>query len=274
MLGCRSWRVAILVLMFSLLAIESTPAQDFRIDTEIFVGDEKEPAAETLTIFSQGLVYDFLPTGKGEVTLLDTVRGRFTLLDPTRKVKCGLAVQDVLQQALALESHAVESKDGLFAFAAQPKFETTVEETTENGQPVVRLSFAARPLEYAVVARPSDRPEAISAFRYFADQFARLNALEPGNLPPGARLEVNKALAERKLLPLEITRTIPPANPLANPLAKKLVVRSRHLVNWSLSGEDRKKIDRAGTYLAEFASVSFEEYRSGAAQSSPKTARK
>jgi len=91
-----------------------------------------------------------------------------------------------------------------------------------------------------------------------------------GHLPPGARLALNKALAERKLLPLEITRTILPANPLG----KKIVVRSRHLVNWSLSGEDRKKIDRAGTYLAEFSAVSFEDYRSASAKPPVKTARK
>jgi hypothetical protein len=193
-------------------------AQDFRVDTEIFVGDEKEPAAETLTIFSHGLVYDFLLTGPEEITLLDTVRGRFTLLDPARKVKCGIAAQEVLQQTLSLEAHAVESKDALFAFAAQPQFDVSVEEATENGQPIVRLGFSARPLEYEVVARPTDRPEVVTAFRYFADQFARLNALRPGNLPPGARLEVNKALAERKLLPLEITRTIAPAVPLGKKL--------------------------------------------------------
>jgi hypothetical protein len=244
--------------------------QEFRIDTEIFVGDEKEPASETLTIFSQGIVYDFLLTGPEEITLLDTVRGRFTLLDPARKQRCSLSVQDVLQQSLSLEAHAIESKDALFAFAATPRFETAAEEATENGQPVVRLSFVARPLEYAVRARPSDRPEVVAAFRCFADQFARLNALRPGHLPPAARLEVNKALAERKLLPLEITRTITPANPLG----KKLVVRSRHLANWTLSGEDRKKIDRAGTYLAEFAAVGFEEYRTASSQPPPKTAQR
>ncbi len=268
---CRChWLIAVIVATLAVIRPTSVAAQDFRIDTELFVGDEKAPAAEMLTIFSQGMVYDFLLTGQEEITLLDTVRGRFTLLDPARKVKCGLSVQEVLEQTLSLESLAVESKDALFAFAAAPRFETAAEEATENGQPIVRLSLSARPLEYAIVARPTDRPEVVAAFRYFADQFARLNALRPGNLPPGARLEVNKALAERKLLPIEITRTIPPANPLA----KKLVVRSRHLPNWSLSGEDRKKIDRAGTYLAEFASVSFEEFRSGAAQPMQKSAKR
>jgi len=261
--------LAIAALLAGLPQGESS-AEEFRIDTEIFIGDEKEPAAEMLTIFSQGLVYDFQLMGPEEITILDAVRGRFTLLDLGRKVKCGLNVQDVLQQTLSLETQAAESKDALFMFAAAPRFESKVEEATENGQPIVRLSLTAKPMEYAVVARPSERPDAVHAFRYFADQFARLNSMQPGHLPPGARLDLNKALAERNLLPLEITRTILPANPLG----KKLVVRSHHLVNWSLSGEDRKKIDRAGTYLAELSSVSFEDYRTPVAKPPVKTAKK
>ncbi len=37
-------------------------------------------------------------------------------------------------------------------------------------------------------------------------------------------------------------------------------MRSQHLANWRLSQTDRKQIDRAGTYLADFAEVSFREY--------------
>jgi hypothetical protein len=64
-------------------------------------------------------------------------------------------------------------------------------------------------------------------------------------------------------LPREITRTIISANPLtsANPLAKKDEVKSQHLVNWTLSGEDRKKIDRAHDAMATFQAVSYDEYR-------------
>jgi hypothetical protein len=245
-------------------------AQDFRIDTEIFIGDEKEPAAETLTIFSQGMIYDFLLTEPAEMTVLDTLRGRFTLLDPARRVKCGLGTQEVLDQSLALATHAVQSRDTLFAFAAKPEFETKVEEFEENGQPRTRITLTGKPLGYVVIGREPEKPEAVAAFRYFADQFARLNSLRAGNLPAGARLEVNEALADRRLIPLEVTRTIP----ATNPLGREIVVKSRHLVNWSLSGEDRKKIDRAGTGLAEFSAVGFEQYRSSAGKPAKNMAKK
>lgn len=245
-------------------------AQDFRIDTEIFIGDDKEPAAETLTIFSQGMIYDFLLTEPAEMTVLDTVRGRFTLLDPARRVKCGLGTQEVLDQTFALATHAAQSRDALFAFAAKPEFETKVEEFEEYGQPRTRITLTGKPLSYVVIGREPEKPEAVAAFRYFADEFAQLNSLRAGNLPAGARLEVNKALADRRLIPLEVTRTIP----ATNPLGREIVVKSRHLVNWTLSGEDRKKIDRAGTGLAEFSAVSFEEYRASAAKPAAKTAKK
>jgi hypothetical protein len=253
-----------LAMSMGLLLASALPAaaQEFRIDTELFVGKEREPAAETLTLFSGGLIYDFLLTKPEEITLFDPLRGRFTLLDPVRKIRSGVATQEVLEYMLALESHAVAAKDPLFSFAAKPAFTPNVEEYEENGQKLVRLTLTGKPLEYVAVARKPERPEAVRAVRSFSDWFARLNAMR-GNLPPGARMELNKSLAERDLIPLEITRTI-----------GGKVVRSRHLVTWTLSGEDRKRIERAGTYLAEFQPVSFDEYRASAGGPASQTAAK
>ena len=227
--------------------------QEFRIDTEIFVGKAKEPA-ETLTLFSSGLVYDFLLTEPQEVTLFDPLRGRFTLLDPGRKLRCGLATQEVLNYVLALETHAAQSKDTLFAFAANPQFTPAVEEFEEHGQKRTRLALTAGPLSYSAVAYHPERPEAVRAVRNFADWFARLNAMR-GNLPPAARLVLNDDLAKRELVPLEITRT-----------AGKSQAKSRHLMTWTLSGEDRKRIERVGNYLQEFQAVSFDDYRAAASK--------
>jgi hypothetical protein len=243
------------ILLATTLCAAATPAlaQEFRIDTEMFIGQEKEPAAETLTLFSNGIIYDFLLTRPEEITMFDPLRGRFTLLDPVRKIRCGLGTQEVLDYSLALETHAAESKDPLFMFAASPKFTTTAEEFEQNGQKLMRLVLAGKPLEYSVVARKPERPEAVRAIRNFTDWFARLNAMG-GHLPAAARLELNKAVAERDLVPLEVTLTV-----------GKSVVRSRHLVTWTLSGEDRKRIERAGTLLAELKDVKYEAYRAAAA---------
>jgi len=240
------------------IALSAASAQEFRVDTEVFFGQEKEPQVEALTIFVDGRVYDFLLTQQ-EITVFDPPRGQFTLLDETRRVKATVTTQDLMGFAQELEAHAVEEKHALLVFAARPKFETTSEEVNENGQDLVRIKLAGKPLEYAALGQKPQRPEAARVYRHFADWYARLNATRPNNLPPGARLALNAELADRELLPREIIRTIT----AANPLAKKDEVKSQHLVNWTLSGEDRKKIERAHDAMATFKSVSFNEYRDG-----------
>jgi hypothetical protein len=89
-------------------------------------------------------------------------------------------------------------------------------------------------------------------------------------LPPGARLQLNQELASRGLLPTEIKLTIAPSSRFKS----KLELRSRHLINWTLSGSDRKRLERAGDYLQTFRTVSFEEYCNKPAPGSDRQARK
>ena len=119
----------------------------------------------------------------------------------------------------------------------------------------MELRLTGKPLTYVALGQRPDRKDAVGAYRHFTDWCARLNATRGGNLPPGARLALNQALAEHELLPLEISRTT------ADAWGRKLEVKSQHRVNWALSGEDRKKIDRAADMMATFQAISYDEYR-------------
>jgi hypothetical protein len=138
-----------------------------------------------------------------------------------------------------------------------PQFQPAEQNVNQDGQELTEVKLTGKPLSYSARGQRPEDAEAAKAYRQFADWCARLNATRPGNLPPGARLALNAALAERELVPLEISRTIPPARPLA----KALETRSQHRFNWTLSGEDRKKIDRAADMMARFQLVSYDEYR-------------
>jgi hypothetical protein len=261
MLTRYSALAAWLLALGALYALPSAEAQDFRVDTEVFFGAEKNPV-ETLTIFTEGRVYDFLLAEPREITVYDPKNGKFTLLNESQRIQSFVTTQDLMAYTLDLETQAVQEKNSLIAFAARPQFETKSEEVTENGQTLTRVTLAAKPLEYVVLGQQPDRGQAVQIYRNFADWYARLNSTRPLNLPAGARLALNQALAERNLLPREITRTISPPGPLA----KKLEVKSRHLVNWTLSGKDRKEIERAGEYMATFRLVSYDEYRASPAK--------
>lgn len=243
-------------LLFLLWLPTIVAAQDFRVDSELFLDQDKKPALEMLTVFSSGKVYDFRLTDPPETTVFDPVRGQFTLLDETRRVKASVTTQELLDFSLALESHAAQQRDKLFAFCAAPKFEASESEVADGSLPTIELRLAAKPLTYVARGQKVDKPEAVKAYRQFTDWCARINATRPGNLPPGARLALNQALAERELLPLEITRTS-----YSGALGRKLELKSQHRVNWTLSGEDQKKIERASDMMATFTEVSYNDYR-------------
>src|SRR5262245_2325730 len=131
-MAARKWAFAWL-LGVALLPV-ALVAQDFRVDTELFENQAKEPFLQTLTIFSAGAVYDFRLTEPAETTVFDPRRGLFTLLDESRQVKAIVTTQELLDFCLSLETHAAQGKDKLFAFCAVPQFEITDKPLERNGQ--------------------------------------------------------------------------------------------------------------------------------------------
>ncbi len=241
----------------------TAPGQDFRVDTEVFAGEEKQPINETLTIFSGGRVYDILLGSSNEIAIFDPAHGRFTLLDPARKLQCTIANQELLDYVLELNKAAIAQKAPLFVAAADPQFEVSQEPIGGNQAATLRVTLKSKLITYTATGKEPAQAHAVDAFRQFADWYARLNVIRGGgSLPPGARLALNRELAERKLLPEEIVRvTLQPG--LRD---KKLEVRSKHLFNWVLSAADHKRIEQAGDHLANFQAVSFSEYRTSPAR--------
>ncbi|MGM0486271.1 MAG: hypothetical protein ACQESR_05860 [Planctomycetota bacterium] len=221
-------------------------AREFRIETDVFVGKGKEPVSETLTIFSDGVVYDFLLTGVEEITLFDRDRNRLVLIDTQRKVKTVLTMDDIVTFVAKMKAQLADKQEG---FLVSGSGDAVIEDDgwlkLANG----RVAYRAK------CVKPKEKATALE-YQEFADWYARLNAMR-GNLPPFLRIHLNSEIAKRGLIPKTIERTIHAQGALSN---KKQVVRSRHLANWRLSKTDRKRIDRAGTYLTTFPSVPFREY--------------
>ena len=231
--------------------VASASADEFRVESDIFVGNQKEPIAKNLTLFSSGLVYDFPRMGPKEITVFDPARGRFVLLDPRRKVKTTVTTQELLELAAAMKVHAREMK-GAFAFAANPKFDQEMDD--ETGW----LTLSSPSLTYRALCISPESSSAVASYRGFADWYARLNATRPGSLPPFARMELDRAISERRQVPQEVELTVEPERRF---VGRKLVVRSKHLFNWRLSNVDRQQIEKAGTYMADFEAVSVSTYR-------------
>lgn len=242
----RCFFAVLLIMSSTLLAAEN----EFRCDTEIFVGSEKLPVQETCTIFSGLSAYDFLLTKPNEITLYDFGRGQLTLIDEKNKRRTTLSHDDVLRFTATYKT--IKPKSPIFGFCANPTFE---EEFTDNNI----LTMRGTPLVYRVTCIKPDQTHADRRYREFADWSARLNSMRPGNLPPYARIEMNRALAAKEMVPTEIERTI-----FTPTLTGKRtdIIRTKHLFNWRLSTQDRRRIERVGDLLSspDLASVSPEEY--------------
>lgn len=230
-------------------------AEDFRIDTEIFRGSSKTPEIEVLTIFHSGNVYDFQLTEPQEITVFEPRRGVLTLLNVKEKKKASVTTQELLNAALNMQAAAVNAGNPVFAAAAQPVFEMTSADFQENNSNFTRLTFVGKPIQYTVTGQTARHPAAANDYRYFSDWSARLSSLRSGNLPAGARLEVNDAIAKKGLLPTKVERVIQEST-----FGRKIEVRSQHLVVWTLSQEDIKRIDIVGDHLTNFMHVTFEEF--------------
>ena len=89
-------RISLYCLAALVASMATTPlfaqANDFRMETEIFVEGSIQPTAKSLTLFNGSTVYDFLSGSdqQGEITVFDVRRGRFVLIDSQRKLKTTL----------------------------------------------------------------------------------------------------------------------------------------------------------------------------------------
>lgn len=240
----------------SALLTQHTHAADaFRVETELFIGDDSQPIVEYLTLFADRVVYDFRVTKPEEVTVYDPDRGRIVLLSPDRKWKTTISHEEILRFTSALKSH-IDASNPVFYAAAHPGFGEATEEDDQW------LTLENKYIRYRI---KGERPKSTSIarrYRDFADWSARLNAMRPGNLPPFARIDANQVIAEKGWVPLEVERVVDP-HKLGQ---KKLVGRSKHLTSGILSGTDRKRIDSVGDQLTTYEEVTFTQFRDATTQ--------
>ena len=138
-------------------------------------------------------------------------------------------------------------------FVLRPDFQTTGGASGED------FMFSSPVLSYIVAAETPKQPEAAAVYRSFCDTFALLNSLlQPGGLPPFARLELNEQLAKEGALPGGVRLTIAPHERFGN---REVQMRAGHAYTWRLSEDDVAKIERARAEAASFRRVDLDEYR-------------
>ena len=224
-------------------------ANEFRMETNVFIEGNSDPAATSLTLFTGNAVYDFLSDDRahGDITVFDVRRGRFVLIDTQRKLKTTLTKDDLIKFLEQVKSQA--SEDVVSRFVS-PKLTQKFNPSTKT------VTVSSDHLTYQAVGISAKWDPAIQQYRHFADWIARLNSTRIGNLPPYSRFELNRVMAEQKLMPKTVQRTVM----LDRVGLRKQVVRSEHSIHWQLTNSDRKRISSAGNLMAGCKEVSVNEF--------------
>ena len=191
----------------------------FRVESEIFVDGAKEPVARSLTLFRDGVAWDFLevsPAEKpeppasgsggeqlGEIVLHDPARERIILVDPRRNVKTRIDAIRLERLSVSLASWARKSDDRLVRWSGGPDFGEGMTETKD------RLELVGPRVRYDVELTAAASPEIARRYRRFADTAILLKALvRPGGLPPFPRLAINRRLEAADALPTSVALEI------------------------------------------------------------------
>lgn len=225
-------------------------AEDFRIETKIYVADEEAPVSTSTTLFNGNVVYDFLDE-PAQVAVFRKPGGgkpgRFILLDPENRVRTELTTDQLAGAMSKLRTWASKQKDPFLRFAADPEFDESFDR--ESG----KLVLASHEENYNIITIPADEPAALRQYREFLDWYARLNSLLLAGPPPEPRLQVNAALARYQIIPVSVELT------RGN---EKEPLRAEHEFTWRLSQDDLKRIDDANASLAAYQPVDNETFLS------------
>ena len=228
-----------------------------RVETEVFDGDDADPVARSLTLFQDGVAWDFLELGVGdaarrppaEIVLHDPSRGRVVVIDPERRVATEIAADRLERVESSLRAWAKGSDDALVCWSASEECQPRVE-----ADATVRLDGPG--VGYRVVSGAAPGVEAASRFGRFADTAVVLRALlHPGGLPPFPRLAINRHLADAGRLPETVTLELS-----GGALRPTRVLRSEHRFAPRIGPEDLDRIETASAALAIAEKVDLDSY--------------
>jgi hypothetical protein len=249
----KSWqKLSVMALALCLTATVhgNLAAQDFRVDTDVFLGEleeDEETFSEHLTVFHGPVIYDFTVKGPEEITIFKLQSGEITLLDVKRQKRADLKTSELLDFSAKIKAIGTSKQaEDLVA----PEFEVTFDDELKS------LELVSRKITYRATGVELSDPSVATRYREFTDWYARLNSMRPPNPPHFGRLELNRELADRGLVPQDIERTVV----LGGLFRKPQIARSHHIVVMTISGTDRRRIDEAGGYLSSFAKVSLADY--------------
>ena len=140
------------------------PAANFRVENSVFVDGQPQPQSQGVTIFHDGLVYDFL-NDPAEVIVFDKPHRWFTLLDVSRHLRSDISIDDVEGFANRVKQRLSGRPQANVKWLADPSFEESFH--AENAE----LTLKSPALTYQAQVQATATAVAFE-YREFSDWYA------------------------------------------------------------------------------------------------------
>ncbi len=247
----RVLAAAVLSLSSLTLVTEAAQAADFHVANSVFVGGQSQPQSQGVTIFHEGLVYDFL-NEPAEVIVFDKAQRRFMLLDISRRLRSEISMDDVQIVVDRVKQRLSAHPNPNVKWLVDPSFEEVFDPKTSL------LTLKSPSLTYQAQMQATD-PVVAAQYHEFSDAYTQFNvALNPSSRPPFPRMMLNAAIERRRGVAKEVHLTT-----TAGPKATPLKIASRHQLALQLDAADLNRVGEVREYLRSFRAVSLAEYRKG-----------
>lgn len=248
---CRLLAGMLLFFSETALVTEAAQSADFLVNNAIFVEGQSQPQSQGVTIFHEGLVYDFL-NEPAEVIIFDKAHRRFTLLDIGRHLRSEISIDDVQAFVNRVKQRLSGHLNPNMKWLADPSFEESFSRET------FELTLKSPAITYQAQVE-STVPAVASQYHEFSDWYAQFNfAVNPKSRPPFPRMMLNEAIDRSKGIAKEVHLTV-----TLSPKDLPTKITSRHQLVMQLDSADRNRVAEAREYQRSFQSVSFREYREG-----------
>ena len=254
-----------IIVALAAAAVSAAPADgdarafELRVESELFADGAAEPVARSLTLFREGVAWDFLelsaPNGDddggmrlAEIVLHDPARERVVVIDPHRDVKTTVETIRLERLSVSLAKWARSADDRLVRWAGGPDFGDGITEKEDA------LELVGPRVRYAVAYGAAPSTEAAATYRRFADTAILLKALlQPGGIPPFPRLALNRRIEAAGAIPAEVSLEIDPK--LALVAGRPSRLKCVHKSHPRLLAGDVARIEEAEAHVASATAV-------------------
>lgn len=236
--------VCVVAISTAIASAPSACAQEFRIETMIYSGSDKEPLFQNVTLFQGNLVFDLkldqaTPPNVLETRIYNSRTRSVSLLDHNKKSQVELTDHRLLQLVESLRKEV--SGNAELAFLTNEAFTETEDVTTNS------IELSSTTFKYNVSGQRPPNASYLSIYAEFLDCFTRLNASHPGGFPPFARLRLNESIKKMGWIPTKVEIVMQPNTLIPNGVK----MSSSHTLIDGLSEQDQTRIRTArGEWLA------------------------